>query len=157
MTDSNHIGLFLPYPRRRWLRFKIATKGGTLCSFHPTTFASKLSSCCSQSSSGDSLSLLDLIYTFATGCWLLLLDSIWSSSNRASLIQQQSANVSVDGDGWLLLRVASLVFHYDHTFLRTFMHLCSCCFALIEKTSVLVFHFWFWLRKQDLTDLINTE
>ena len=152
MTCSYHIGLFLAYPRRCWLRFKSAALYGTLANFHPTNFASELASARTQTTSGDNLPMLNLIYTFATGCLLLILYPVRCSGNRACLIQEQSANVSVDSDGWLLLRVASWIFHYHDPFLRTFVQRCSCCFALIQKTSVLVFHFWFDNEQQIFTD-----
>jgi len=140
MTGTHHIRRFCPYSRRRWLSFDTPTLYGTLASFHPYSTANFGNTTLPYTASA---ALPHLIYTFATRCLVLILTSVSCSGNRARLIQQQSLDVSVDSDCWLLLlRVACWFLYYYDTFLRTFLKWSwSCCFALILKTCVLVFHF----------------
>jgi len=129
MTATHHIRLFLPYPCRCWLSFNSTTlHGRTLPKVHS---ASNLCSSCALTYRHSPLP--NLIYAFATGCLLFILNSVRCSGDRTCLIQEQSFNVSVDSDGWLLLKVARWFFNYDDAFLGTFLQRCrSCCFALIQ-------------------------
>ena len=138
-------GLLSSHPRCCWLGLA-SPRHGALSKVADNTTASSLGSSALTQCPSDYLSLLipNLIYTFTSWC-LLFLASFSCSSHRTRLIQQQSANVPVDGDRWLLLGLLAItgwLLHNDNAFLRTLLQRGrSCCFAELQS-CVLVLHFW---------------